>query len=111
MQRLLRRSVFVLVILLINAIGLSDAAPRDNEHPDMAVGPALDAAAIPESAIPVARAATTSRAATSIRFPYVAQSEDLPTHTNFWEGRDGASIAYIVIPYTDISSALTLLAI
>jgi N-acetyl-anhydromuramyl-L-alanine amidase AmpD len=63
---------------------------------------------MPESAIPVARAATTSRSATSIRFPYVAQSEYLPTETNYWYGRDGASIDYIVIHYTDISYARTL---
>jgi N-acetyl-anhydromuramyl-L-alanine amidase AmpD len=108
MQRLLRRSVVVFVILLINALGLSDAMPRDNEQPDVAVVPALDPAAMPESTIPIARVATTSRSATSIRFPYVAQSEYLPTHTNYWEGREGASIDYIVIHYTDISYGRTL---
>jgi N-acetyl-anhydromuramyl-L-alanine amidase AmpD len=108
MQRLLRRSVLVFVILFINAIGLSDATPRGNAQADVAVVPLLDPAAMPESAIPVARAATTSRAATSIRFPYVAQSEYLPTQTNYWEGRDGASIDFRVIHYTDISYARTL---
>src|SRR5947207_10415103 len=108
MRRLLRRSVLVLMILLISATGLSDGAPRDNEQPDPAVVPLLDPVAMPESAIPVARAATTSRAATTIRFPYVPQSEYLPTQTNYWEGRDGASIDYIVIHYTDISYARTL---
>jgi N-acetylmuramoyl-L-alanine amidase len=108
MQGLLRRSLFTFVILLINAIGLSDAAPGHNEQADVAVVPLLDLAAMPESAIPVARAATTSRAATAVRFPYVAQSEYLPTQTNYWEGRDGASIDYIVIHYTDISYARTL---
>jgi N-acetyl-anhydromuramyl-L-alanine amidase AmpD len=63
---------------------------------------------MPEAAVPVARAATTSRAATTIRFPYVPESEYLPTHTNYWEGRAGASIDYIVIHYTDISYARTL---
>jgi N-acetyl-anhydromuramyl-L-alanine amidase AmpD len=108
MQRLLRRSVFMLVILLLNAVGLSDATPRANEQADVAVVPVLDPAAMPESAIPVERATTTSRSATAIRFPYSPQSEYLPTQTNFWEGRDGASIDYIVIHYTDISYARTL---
>ena len=103
MQRLLRRSVFVIGILLVGATGLGDAAPPANEQPDVAVVPLLDLTAMPESAIPVARAATTSRTATAIRFPYVAQSEYLPTHTNYWEGRRGASLNYIVIHYTDIS--------
>jgi len=107
MQRLLCRSVLA-CIFLIGAVGLGDAAPRADEQPDAAVVPLLDPAAMPESAIPVARAVTTSRAATSIRFPYVPQSEYLPTHTNYWEGRDGASIDHIVIHYTDISYARTL---
>src|SRR6185437_4713458 len=56
MQRLLRRSVLVVGILLISATGLGDAAPRANEQPDVAVVPLLDPTAMPESAIPVARA-------------------------------------------------------
>ena len=108
MRRLLRRSVLVLAILLSSATGFGDRALLENEQPDVAVVPLLDLAAMPESAIPVARAATTSRAATAIRFPYVPQSEYLPTQTNYWEGRDGASIDYIVIHYTDISYARTL---
>jgi N-acetyl-anhydromuramyl-L-alanine amidase AmpD len=55
----------------------------------------------------VARASTTSRSP-AFRFPYVPQSEYLPTRTNFWEGRGGAPIDYIVIHYTDISYARTL---
>src|SRR2546423_11258738 len=108
MRRLLRRSVLVLAILLSSATGFGDRALLENEQPDVAVVPLLDLAAMPESAIPVARAATTSRAATAIRFPYVPQSEYLPTQTNYWEGRDGASVDYIVIHYTDISYARTL---
>jgi N-acetyl-anhydromuramyl-L-alanine amidase AmpD len=108
MQRLLRRSALILVILLMSSVGSGDAAPRDSEQPGSAVVPVLDLAAMPESAIPMARAATTSRAASAIRFPYVAQSEYLPTQTNYWEGRHGASIEYIVIHYTDISYARTL---
>src|SRR5437762_1251425 len=108
MQGLLRRSVLILVILLSSSIRSAVAMPRDSAQPDAAVVPLLDPAAMPESAILVARAATTSRAATTIRFPYVPQSEYLPTQTNYWEGRDGASIDYIVIHYTDISYARTL---
>jgi N-acetyl-anhydromuramyl-L-alanine amidase AmpD len=108
MQRLHRRSVFLAAILLLSATGLSGAAPINSGQADVAVVPLLDYAAMPESAVPVARAATTSRASTAIRFPYVPQSEYLPTQTNFWEGRDGASIDYIVIHYTDISYARTL---
>ncbi|MDP9274149.1 MAG: N-acetylmuramoyl-L-alanine amidase [Chloroflexota bacterium] len=105
---MLRRSVLVIGILLMGATGLGDAAPRAGERPDVTVVPLLDPTAMPESAIPAARAATTSRSATAIRFPYVAQSEYLPTQTNYWEGRDGASIDYIVIHYTDISYERTL---
>jgi N-acetyl-anhydromuramyl-L-alanine amidase AmpD len=108
MQGLLRRSVLVIAILLLSAIGPGAAAPRDNAQPAVAVVPLLDHAVPPESAVPVTRAATTSRAATAIRFPYVPQTEYLPTHTNFWEGRGGAAIDYIVIHYTDISYARTL---
>ena len=107
MQRLLRRSVLV-SLLLLSAAGLGDATPRPETSAEVAVVPLLDLAAMPESAIPVARAATTSRAATTIRFPYVPQTEYLPTQTNYWEGRAGASIDYIVIHYTDISYARTL---
>ena len=108
MQRLLRRSLFVIGIFLISATGLGDAAPRANEQPPVVVVPLLDPMVMPESAIPVARAAMTSRAATAVRFPYVPQSEYLPTQTNYWEGRNGASINYIVIHYTDISYERTL---
>jgi N-acetyl-anhydromuramyl-L-alanine amidase AmpD len=108
MRRLLRRSVFVAMILLTTAIGVGDAAPRIEEQPHTAVPPALEPMTMPEAEIPVPRVATTSRSATAIRFPYVPQSEWIPTETNYWEGRDGASIDYIVIHYTDISYARTL---
>jgi N-acetylmuramoyl-L-alanine amidase len=107
MQRLLRRSVFFLLILLVSAGGPSGAAPRPSEPPDAAVAPSLESRATREDPAPVARAATTARAP-AIRFPYAPQSEYAPTHTNFWEGRGGASIDYIVIHYTDISYARTL---
>jgi N-acetyl-anhydromuramyl-L-alanine amidase AmpD len=108
MERLRRRSILVLLVVLITAVGASHFAPRDNEQPGVAVASVPDAIAMPEASVPVARAATTSRSATAIHFPYVPQSEYLPTHTNYWEGRDGASIDYIVIHYTDISYARTL---
>lgn len=108
MQRLLRRSVLALGIFLIGATGMGDGAPVQSAQPDVAVVPLLDQMDMPESSIPVARAVAASRASTAIRFPYVPQSEYLPTQTNYWEGRGGASINYIVIHYTDISYARTL---
>jgi N-acetyl-anhydromuramyl-L-alanine amidase AmpD len=108
MQRLLRRSVLFATLLLLSATGLSGAAPIESGQPDVAVVPLLDPGPMPEWAVPVARTAAAARASTTIRFPYVPQSEYLPTQTNFWEGRDGASIDYIVIHYTDISYARTL---
>jgi N-acetylmuramoyl-L-alanine amidase len=108
MRKLLRRSAFALLVLLFSTAGVSDGAPRSVEQPDVTVMPALDPVASSlEAGAPVARAATTSRS-TAIRFPYAPQSEYLPTRTNYWEGRDGASIDYIVIHYTDISYARTL---
>src|SRR6266568_7001680 len=108
MQRLLRRSVLAVAVVLISAVGITDGTPRPNEQLDAAVVPLLDLSAMPESAIPVARAATTSRSAPSLRFPYVPQPEYITSPTNYWTGRDGASIDYIVIHYTDISYAYTL---
>jgi N-acetyl-anhydromuramyl-L-alanine amidase AmpD len=108
MQGLLRRSVLVLVIFLISATPRSDFAPRDTASPDIAIVPLLDPAAIPEFAIPVARAAATSRSGSAMRFPYVPEPEYVTSPTNYWAGRDGTSIDYIVIHYTDISYARTL---
>jgi len=108
MQRLLRRSVLVLVIFLISATGQSDLAPQDTPPADATVVPLLDLATMPESAIPVARAAVTSRSGTTMRFPFDPQPEYITSATNYWAGRDGASIEFIVIHYTDISYARTL---
>ena len=108
MQRLLRRSVLVLVIFLISATGQSDLAPQDTPPADATVVPLLDLATMPESAIPVARAAVTSRSGTTMRFPFDPQPEYITSPTNYWAGRDGASMEYIVIHYTDISYARTL---
>ena len=108
MQRLLRRSVLVLVILLIGATGQNDFASREDPHPDETIVPLLDLAAMPEFAIPVARAAAASRSGTTLRFPYDPQPEYITSPTNYWAGRDGASIDYIVIHYTDITYAQTL---
>src|SRR5205809_7453501 len=110
MQWLLRRSVFVFWILLISAIGRSDLAPPDSTQADATVVPLLDLAAMPESAIPVARAALASRSGTAMRFPFEPEPEYMTSPTNYWAGRDGASIDYIVIHYTDISYARTLYA-
>ena len=64
---------------------------------------------MPETSLPAPRAETTARAATpAIRFPYVPETEYRPTETNYFYGRDGGSIDYIVIHYTDISYANTL---
>jgi N-acetyl-anhydromuramyl-L-alanine amidase AmpD len=54
------------------------------------------------------RAAPPARSATQVRFPYAPQPEWLPTQTNYDVGRDGASIEYVVIHYTDISYERTL---
>jgi N-acetyl-anhydromuramyl-L-alanine amidase AmpD len=107
MQGLLRRSVFVALYVLISATGVSGGAPLVTRQADLSVAPAFDAL---HAEVPHARAATatSSRSAPAIRFPYVPQSEYLPTQTNYWEGRDGASIDYIVIHYTDISYGSTL---
>src|SRR5947207_3899223 len=107
MQRLLRRAVVAVAILLTGAVGITDGIPRPSEHPDAAVVPLFDPAAMPESAIPVARAAMTSRSAPSLRFPYVPEPEYITSPTNHWAGRDGASIDYIVIHVPDISYACT----
>jgi N-acetylmuramoyl-L-alanine amidase len=107
MHGLLRRSLLLLLILLTSLVGVSDAAPSADAQPDVAVVSVPGPLAMPEDTAPVARAATTSRA-NAIRFPYAPQSEYLPTRTNFWEGRGGAPIDYIVIHYTDISYARTL---
>jgi hypothetical protein len=103
MQGLLRRSVLVFGIFLISATGLGDAAPRANERPDVTVVPLLDPMAMPESAVPVARAATASRSASAIRFPYVPQSEYLPTQTNY--GKAGAARRSITSLSTTPTSA------
>jgi N-acetyl-anhydromuramyl-L-alanine amidase AmpD len=95
------------VILLISSVGAYRLGSRDDERPAVAVAAVADSVAMPEESAPAARVTTTSRSATTIRFPYVAQSEYIPTHTNYWEGRGGASIDYIVIHYTDISYART----
>jgi len=108
MRRLLRRSVFVVIVLLISTARIGDGTPRPNEQTDATVVPLLDPAAMPESAIPVARAAVASRSGTTMHFPFDPQPEYITSPTNYWAGRDGASIDYIVIHYTDISYALTL---
>ena len=95
-------------MLLTSATGQGDGAPGAADDRGASIVSSFEPTSMPESAVPAARVATTSRSATTIRFPYVPQSEYLPTHTNYWEGRGGAAIDYIVIHYTDISYARTL---
>ena len=56
----------------------------------------------------LSRAAPEARAASAAAFPYVVQADWKPTVTNYDEGRDGASVDYIVIHYTEISYERTL---
>ena len=113
MKRLLRPLVFPLMLIVLSACGAGADRATALRPEALAAAPAADAAApsvdaSPAPETPAPRVATTSRAVTSTRFPYVAQSEYLPTQTNYWEGRWGASIDYIVIHYTDISYQRTL---
>jgi N-acetylmuramoyl-L-alanine amidase len=106
MKRLLRPLVFPLVLIVLSACGAGERVVVDELPAAVVAAPSADPRPTPET--PAPRVATTSRASTSIRFPYVPQSEYLPTQTNYWEGRGGASIDYIVIHYTDISYQRTL---
>src|SRR2546430_11210090 len=78
----------------------------ESDHATTPAAPVAVQTEAPQPA-PAPRAATAPRS-TAARFPYVAQPEWLPTQSNYWEGRGGASIDYIVIHYTDISYARTL---
>src|SRR5205814_10372423 len=71
MQRLLRRSVVAVAILLTSAVGITDGIPRPSEHPDAAVVPLLEPPALPESALALARPASPARPAPALRVPYV----------------------------------------
>jgi N-acetyl-anhydromuramyl-L-alanine amidase AmpD len=101
MKRLLRPLVFLIGLCLVSAC----TSPAQAVPSPTATPPSV--AATP-TASPVARALTIARASTTPHFPYTPQSEWIPTQTNYWTGRDGASIDYIVIHYTDISYARTL---
>jgi N-acetyl-anhydromuramyl-L-alanine amidase AmpD len=103
MKRLLRPLVFLLGICLAAAC----AAPPTVAP--VATPTAAVAAAAAPAASPAPRALTAARSTTTaLHFPYSPQSEWIPTQTNYWQGRGGASIDYIVIHYTDISYERTL---
>jgi N-acetyl-anhydromuramyl-L-alanine amidase AmpD len=105
---------FVVALLTVSSVGLTDAGVRF-DRPELAavaeVAPLRGSMELPGGPIPeptpAARASSLSRSAT-IRFPFVPQAEWAPTQTNYWEGRDGAAVEYIVIHYTEISYARTL---
>jgi N-acetyl-anhydromuramyl-L-alanine amidase AmpD len=106
MYRLLRSLVLVGILIVGTACGSGVAIPMaESEQAGTPAAPVAAQTEAPQPA-PAPRAATTSRSV--VHFPYVAQSEWLPTQTNYWTGRGGASIDYIVIHYTDISYARTL---
>ena len=111
-MRTLRRALVVVGFLVVACVfAASDAADRaqDNGRVLAVVTPdAPPALAEAVRAVNVARAAPAPRPQAQIAFPYQYQSEWIPTETNYWEGRDGASIDYVVIHYTDISYARTL---
>ncbi len=68
--------------------------------------PPARATAAPPRVAPQAR----GTAAVNFPFPFIARPEWLPTETNYDEGRDGGSVDFIVIHYTEISYARTLIA-
>jgi N-acetyl-anhydromuramyl-L-alanine amidase AmpD len=74
------------------------------------IAPVLPAFASPAPQVvsQAPRVEPAARSAAAIRFPYDVQPEWLATRTNYDAGRDGASIDFIVIHYTQISYARTL---
>ncbi|MDE3112503.1 MAG: N-acetylmuramoyl-L-alanine amidase [Chloroflexota bacterium] len=81
------------------------AGGRGVDAPEAASAPPPSAAPAPVRAAPEPRAAAPAQS-----FPYTPQPEWIPTPYNHDEGRDGASIDYIIIHYTAISYARTLIA-
>lgn len=111
MRELLRTLVVVGMLVVVSALSARDAVDRAPDNVLALAHVTADAPpAIAEAvrAVNVSRAAPLPQAASQIAFPYNYQSEWIPTETNYWEGRDGASIDYVVIHYTDISYARTL---
>jgi hypothetical protein len=76
--------------------------------PDVGAQVASEPSSPPAAPTEAPRAAPPPRGAPQLRFPYAPQAEWIPTETNYFEGRDGFSIEYVVIHYTDISYARTL---
>jgi len=64
----------------------------------------------PTVAAPGPRVAPEARGTAPMAFPYTVQPEWRPTATNYDEGREGGSVDYIVIHYTEISYRRTLIA-
>jgi N-acetylmuramoyl-L-alanine amidase len=96
------------VALLIGCacVGAPGQKVDSQNLPPAAAAPSPSAGPEPTTA---PRAASAARSAPAIRFPYVPQTEWLPTPTNYWYGRgDEGAVRAIVIHYTDISYARTL---
>lgn len=90
-------------MLLVASACVGEPVAMSDQGDTTAAGPVE--AGVPEA--PAARAAAAPRAATP-RFPYTPQAEWIPTQTNYWEGRRGGAVRYIVIHYTEISYQRTL---
>ncbi|MDE3101156.1 MAG: N-acetylmuramoyl-L-alanine amidase [Chloroflexota bacterium] len=81
------------------------AAGRGADAPEPPSPPPPNAAPAPERARPAPRAAAPAQT-----FPYTPHPEWIPTPYNHDVGRGGASIDYIIIHYTAISYARTIIA-
>lgn len=105
---MLRSLGLVGIVIVGTACGSGIAMPlAESDQASTPAAPVAQQTEAPQPA-PAPRAASAPRSATATRFPYAAQPEWLPTQTNYWEGRGGAPIDYIVIHYTAISYARTL---
>jgi N-acetylmuramoyl-L-alanine amidase-like protein len=97
---------FAITAALCGACVSAGRAPVVYPISDNPITVAAQSSLAPQATTP--RAQPPSRSLTPIAFPYSPQPEWIPTQTNYDEGRDGASIDYIVIHYTAISYARTL---
>jgi N-acetyl-anhydromuramyl-L-alanine amidase AmpD len=99
----------ILVAGLIAGAGSLPDARAGNDTQVAAPVAGIEAASeAPQPEVEAPRAALAARSSTTIRFPYVPETEWLPTQTNYFEGRDGGSAQYIVIHYTEITYQQTL---
>ena len=111
MQTVLRAVVVVGMLVAVCLLAPPDQMERAVDNVSalaLVTSDAPPALAEAVRAVNVSRAAPLPRVTDQVAFPYDYQSEWIPTQTNYWEGRDGASIDYVVIHYTDISYARTL---